>query len=320
MPPVRFRRGAHPGANSVLLTGPRPVLVDSGFGTQADALENWLRAQDAAPAALALVVNTHHHSDHVGGNHRLQSRHGVPVAAHALEAAAVNAGAPDACGARWLDQAVEPYRVARALDEGDVIDTGALSWRVLHTPGHTGGHISLHAPEARALVLGDVLHADDVGWLAPLRAGAAAIRAARATVERLAGLDARIAWSGHGPPIDDPPAAFAAALRRLDRWIADPERAAWHACKRILSSALMIAGGVAEAELTPFLLRLPWFRDHAEQAFGLTPEGFVAPLLEEMLRSGAARWRDHRLEAAAAHDPVPPGWPPGPARPADWPR
>jgi hydroxyacylglutathione hydrolase len=319
MPPVRFRRCPHPGANSVLLTGPRPVLVDTGFGAHAESLEAWLATQGVAPGKLSLVVNTHHHSDHVGGNHRMQSRHGVPIAAHALEAETANARAADACGAWWLDQPVEAYSVARLLRDGDRVETGDVSWQVLHTPGHSPGHVSLYAAEARALVVGDVLHADDIGWLAPLRSGADGLAQARASVERLAALEVRIAWSGHGPVIEDPPAALAAALQRLERWEAEPERAAWHACKRIFASALMIAGGVAEAGLPAFLLRLPWFREHAGQAFGLTPEDFVAPLLAEMLRAGAARWQDGKLVATAEHEPVPPGWPSGPVRPADWP-
>ncbi len=299
---TRFRRAPHPGANSVLLTGPHPVLVDTGFGTQTAALEAWLRHQGTPPEALALVVNTHHHSDHVGGNHHLQTRHDLPIAAHAIEAAAINAGAPDACSKLWLCQPAAPYQVTRLLTEGDTIDTGAATWRVLHTPGHTAGHISLYDAEARTLVIGDVLHADDVGWLAPLAEGAAFIERALAVVQRLRGLDVRYAWSGHGPPVTDPQAAFGAAEARLRRWIGDPQRAAWHACKRIFASGLIIEGGLREAEVIPYLLQCPWFRDHATLAFRSTPETFAPALLSEMLRSHAARWHNATLVATAANE------------------
>jgi hypothetical protein len=167
---VFFKR-RYPSANSVLLHGPSPVLVDTGFGSDADVLEQWLRAQGVAPDRLSLIVNTHHRSDHVGGNFRLQSRYGIPIAAHRLEAALVNARDPEACRARWLDQPVEPYQVQRPLLEGDVIDTGALRWEVLHTPGHTLGHVSLYAKSKKLLLLGDALHGDDVGWLNPHKEG-----------------------------------------------------------------------------------------------------------------------------------------------------
>jgi hydroxyacylglutathione hydrolase len=118
MEPVAFFHGAHPGANAALLHGCRPVLVDSGFGSRTEALLVWLRRQGVAPARLALLVNTHHHSNHVGGNflfHQL----GVPIAAHAVGAVLVNARDPQACSAAWLRQPVPPYAVARPLDEGD---------------------------------------------------------------------------------------------------------------------------------------------------------------------------------------------------------
>ncbi len=138
MKPASFFHGAHPGANAARLHGPRPVLVDSGFGSQTDALAAWLHGQGVAPKRLALVVNTHHHSDHVGGNflfHRL----GVPIAAHAADAALVNARDPDARSAAWLRQPVPPYAVARSLAEGDEIDTGRRSGGCCKRPGTRSG-------------------------------------------------------------------------------------------------------------------------------------------------------------------------------------
>lgn len=315
---VSFFHGAHPGANAVLLHGARPVLVDSGFGSQADALAAWLRGQGVAPERLALVVNTHHHSDHVGGNF-LFRRLGVPIAAHAVDAALVNARDPEACSAAWLRQPAPPYAVAQPLDEGDEIDTGAAVWRVLHTPGHTFGHISLWCARERVLIAGDAVHADDLGWLAPCRDGPRTLAWMRASVARLAALDVAVSLSGHGPACRDFAAACAAAEARLGRWERAPERMAWHACKRVFASALMIAGGMTEAGLRNYLLDAPWFCDHARAAFGVEPAELVAPMVTEMLRSGAAARKDARLVATAPHDAVPPRWAASVPMPADWP-
>ncbi|HEU5369663.1 MAG TPA: hypothetical protein VFU69_14415 [Ktedonobacterales bacterium] len=51
--------------------------------------------------------------------------------------------------------------------------------------------------------------------------------------------------------------------------------------------------------------------------FRLEPEAFVPPLLEEMLRSRAAGWRDGRLVVLAPHTP-PPGWLVGKVMPGEW--
>ena len=318
MQPASFFQRPFPSANAVLLRGPRPVLVDGGFGADVPALIAWLHAEGVPPERLTLLVNTHFDCDHAGANHRLAADYGIPVATHRIEADLVNRRDPAACRARYLHQPIEPYRVAWALEEGDVIDTGAVRWTVLHTPGHTDGHLSLHAPEHGLLVTGDAVHSDDLGWVDATRP--AALDSAEATARRLAALRVRLAWSGHGPATTDPAAAIAIAIRRLSGWRRDPERMAWHGAKRVLAYDLMTVGGLTEAELAPFLLASPWFAAYAATPFGLTPAAFVAPLLAEMLRSGAARWQSGRLTATAAFNPPPPGWARAPTEPASWPQ
>jgi glyoxylase-like metal-dependent hydrolase (beta-lactamase superfamily II) len=116
-----FRRNL-PSANSILVRGTRPVLVDSGFGSDLAATETLLRDAGVPPQHLHLVVNTHYHSDHVGGNSGLQQRYGLPIAAHYHDAALMNQRDPDACRSVWLDQPVEPYVVNHPLRDGDLIE------------------------------------------------------------------------------------------------------------------------------------------------------------------------------------------------------
>jgi hydroxyacylglutathione hydrolase len=310
--PVRFFERPYPNANAILLQGPRPVLVDPGAGHDVPALLAWLDG-----AAPAWIVNTHWHTDHSGANYAMQAR-GIPIAASAPEADAVNARAPDACRARWLDQLIEPYEVARALHPGDVVETGASRWQVIALPGHTAMQIGLWCADDRVLVAGDALHDADLGWL-DLDADPAALDQAEATVGLIDALAPRLVLSGHGPAIADPPAAIERARRRLAAWRQKPDRIAWHACKRIFTHGLMLEGGVARDRLLPLLLASQWLQDHAHRAFGLAPEAFAPLLLNEMLRSGAALWQADRLLPGGDYVAVGAGWPAGPGGVADWP-
>ena len=318
MEPISFFQRPYPSANVVLLHGSRPVLVDTGFGADAAALETWLLSLDIRLEALSLVVNTHSHCDHAGGNHALQARYGVPIAAQPDEAALVNGRDRDACRADWLRQPIESYQVSRLLRDGSQVGTGEIAWQVVATPGHTAGHISLYSAEHGILVLGDALHAADLGWLNPYKEGADSLDRAAETVERLAALPASRGYSGHGPAITDLPSAFERARRRLRSWREQPERIAWHACKRIFAHALMLTDGLEEAAVAPMLLDAPWFRDHA-QAFGMTAEAFAPRLLAEMVRGDAAHWRGGRLVATAAYQVPRLGWARAATTPVDWP-
>ena len=61
-----FFQRPFPSANTILVRGKRAVLVDSGFGSDLSATEQWLREMDVSPPALDLLVNTHYHSDRWG--------------------------------------------------------------------------------------------------------------------------------------------------------------------------------------------------------------------------------------------------------------
>ena len=313
-----FFERPYPSANGVLLHGPAPVLVDPGFGSDVGDLMKWLSANGVQPEALTLVVNTHYHSDHVGGNHALQTAYGVNIAAHPADAELINRRDPTACAAEWLRQPVESYTVNQPLRDGDCIDTGAGVWRVLHTPGHTVGHISLFQRETGVLIAGDTAHSNDVGWLNPFIEGDNSLAQSIESLKRLAASNARVAFSGHGSTIGEPATAIASGLRRLNRWVTDPEGAAWHAAKRILAYALMIEGGIPRNSLDAYLAAAPWAADFARTTFSMTSDRFAKTLLDSMLASGSIAWREDRLVASSPHTPTVPTWPRSPVVPSRW--
>jgi len=317
---LHFFQRTFPSANMTLIKGRRPILVDTGFGSDLPTTERLLRDAGTPPERLALIVNTHYHCDHTGGNSGLQQRYALPIAAHRWEAALVNNRDRDACSAEWLNQPIEPYWVNWSLSEGDTIDAGGILLQVLHTPGHTLGHISLYAPDEQVLICGDTVHSDDVAWLNIFREGVGALQRAIETLDRLAHLPIRWACSGHGPAIEQPAAAIDAARRRYAGWQDHPQKLGWHACKRIFTYALMVFDGLPKEAITPYLLRCPWFIDYSRYCFSSEPADFVEPLLVEMIRSGAAEWRAGRLVARAPYTPPSAGWPTGPIRPQTWPR
>jgi len=158
-----FRRRAHPSANSILVGGRWPILVDTGFVTAvADRIQ--LVETLRFPHDLGLGVLTHFHSDHAGGAGVLRKRFGVPIALHGIEAVSVNSRRPDACDVRWLHHPIDPFCVDMALEDGEVLTTGATDLSVVHVPGQTPGHIALFSEADRVLISGDM------PWLPPLTA------------------------------------------------------------------------------------------------------------------------------------------------------
>ncbi|HEU0042355.1 MAG TPA: MBL fold metallo-hydrolase [Jiangellaceae bacterium] len=296
---VSWRPRPFPDANLLLLPGRQPVLVDSGFVGHAQETLAWTRAQ---VGQVWLVVNTHWHADHVGGNAVLQAA-GAGIAASAADAHHLTRRDPGCCLAEYLDQPVGPYTVDEALEDRQVLRLGEADWEVVHTPGHTPGHLSLWQPEERLLVVGDALSDYDVGWVNLALDGPDAAATALASLHRLAELRPRVLLPAHGPIPTDPGAALATALRRTQRLVDDPAGAVWYGARRIFAFALMIRGGLPAAEAEPYLHARAWLTD-AARLLNNTPEELAAELIDTMLRSGAIIRRHDRLHAAAEHTPV----------------
>ncbi|MFC5204386.1 MBL fold metallo-hydrolase [Streptomyces kaempferi] len=290
-----------PDANTLLLPGRQPALVDTGFVGHADETAAWARAH-AGP--IDLVVNTHWHSDHVGGNALLQAQ-GATIAAGTPEADAITRRDPGCCGAEYLDQPVAPYTVNVPLDDGQVLQLGDTDWQAVRTPGHTPGHLALWQPEERILVVGDALSDYDVGWVNLALDGPDAATTALTSLKRMADLDPRLILPSHGPIPTDPAAAFSAALRRAQRLIDDPAGTIWYGARRIFAFALMIRDGIPADEVEPYLHARVWLTD-AAHLLAVTPEVLATELVTTMLRSGAIVLRDGRIRAAADHTPVAP--------------
>jgi glyoxylase-like metal-dependent hydrolase (beta-lactamase superfamily II) len=302
LPPwVQWQQRPFPDANLLLLHGAQPALVDSGFVGHAHDTADWTRTH---AGDIALVVNTHWHSDHVGGNALLQAG-GAGIAASAADAAAVTRRDPGCCLAEYLDQPVAPYTVDEALHDQQILRLGEADWQVIRTPGHTPGHLCLWQPEDRLLVVGDALSDYDVGWVNLALDGPNAAATAVASLQRLTDLAPRGILPAHGPMPTDVGAALAKAHTRAQRLVDDPDGAVWYGARRIFAFALMIHDGIPTAQVEPYLHQRAWLIDAARQ-LDRTPEALAAELVDGMTRSGAVTVRDGRLSAAAEHAPVAP--------------
>ena len=131
------------------------AVIDPG-----DEAGRILAAVREAGLKVTHVLLTHAHFDHIGAADEVVRASGAPLALHPGDLPLLKAGG----GAIFFD--LEPPAIPAAPDTlaaGQAIAVGELTLRVLHTPGHTPGHVTFYAPDERAVFDGDVLFAGGIG-------------------------------------------------------------------------------------------------------------------------------------------------------------
>lgn len=86
---IIFIERKFPSANMVLIKDKKSILIDSGFKSDVTETERFLIDNHVSPKDLNFIINTHYHSDHVGGNHYFQNNYKTHVAAHSLATSAI---------------------------------------------------------------------------------------------------------------------------------------------------------------------------------------------------------------------------------------
>lgn len=116
------------------------LIVDPGQTKQVEAM---IGLHGLEPVA---IINTHHHADHVAGNHDLKTLYSIPVYGPKSEISKI------------------PH-IDFGLEDGDVFNMASISLKTIETPGHTIGHICFYSEQDSILLAGDTLFSMGCGRL-----------------------------------------------------------------------------------------------------------------------------------------------------------
>lgn len=192
------QNGQFPFSNGLMIETELRVLIDTGFGSS---------RRDAIKAAgkVDVIVNTHFHIDHAYGNKFFPE---AQIWAHVLDAPALRS--PEEFRAYTGFPGVREFSdfpggppaqiVDRELADGDVLDFGEIVLQVIHTPGHTPGHISLFEAKAEILFSGDIDLSSFGPWYGNRRSD---LQEFRRSIRHLIELNPKAIVTGHSGIISD---------------------------------------------------------------------------------------------------------------------
>lgn len=201
-------------ANLYLVLGDTTaMLIDTGTGI----LDMRKEAEAIADKPL-MVINTHCHYDHCGGNNSFET-------VHIHDAEKEYIAHPDSQHtAAFLMQPsdfvflpeefdvdsymVKPAQRVVSLHNNQLIDIGNFQFRVLHMPGHSPGSICLYEPTKKLLFSGDVIYAGTLYYNLPFSDTETYLK----SLKQLSQLDITTCFPGHNEPLDK--AHFSSVLRQ----------------------------------------------------------------------------------------------------------
>jgi glyoxylase-like metal-dependent hydrolase (beta-lactamase superfamily II) len=278
-------------SNSIVFDeGDAISVVDTGYVSHAPLLVQLIeQARRGRP--LTRIVNTHLHSDHVGGNATLHTRYRPTITVPPGLATAVR---------QWdeqrLNYAATGQRCAR-FDYDSLIDVdkplrlGGLQWEVIAGGGHDPEMVLLHNHDERILLSADALWENGFGVIFPELEGASGFAEQQAVLDRISALSPRVVIPGHGAPFSESNAALDVAYRRLEYLRSDPERNARHGSKVLIKFWLLDVRSTTLEQLHEHFARTDYLRLIHQRYF---PRQDFAQMIDahvaELVRAGAAEF------------------------------
>ena len=281
-------------SNNVVIQGVDDcALIDSGYASHAAQTLALVQAE-LKGRPLDLLVNTHLHSDHCGGNAVLQAHYSaLQTLIPPGQARHVTQWDATALSYTPTGQLCARFRYNATLQPGSELLLGGQRWQIHAATGHDPHSVILFEPAARLLLSADALWGTGFGVVFPELDGVDAFSDVAQTLDLIESLKPRTVIPGHGPAFTDVHAAIGRARKRLDGFVNQPAKHVRYAAKVLIKFKLMELQSVPTAALLDWagatqLVDLLYQRDAPELAFAV----WIEHLVDDLVRSGAAR-REH---------------------------
>jgi glyoxylase-like metal-dependent hydrolase (beta-lactamase superfamily II) len=276
-------------SNNILIQGQTScALIDSGYVTHSAQTVALLK-QALGGRPLDLLVNTHLHSDHCGGNAALQTAYPA-LMTHIPPGLSehVRQWDPQALSYSPTGQRCPQFRFDALLTPGTQIRLGDKMWQVHGAPGHDPHSVILFEPTDRVLVSADALWQRGFGVVFPEMEGLDAFEDVAKTIDLIDSLSPSIVIPGHGPVFANVAPAIVYARERLRSFVANPVKHIKHAVKVLLKFKLLevqsmeLSALVNWAQATPYFLMVyrQYFSEHDYSQW-------INDLLADLVRAGA---------------------------------
>lgn len=279
-----FIRRGYLNGNHFVYRSASPILIDTGYKGDFDTTERLIAGIGVDPRRTSLIVTTHSHCDHIGGNRIIQEASGCEVAMHRIGKHFMDTRDDWSTWRRYFAQEADFFDCTRSLEDSEVLCIGPHEFEVMYTPGHSADGIVLFNKRERLLISSDTLWEHDMAVMTVRVEGSRTLFSMLESLDRIAGLDVKTVCPGHGDIFTDYRGAVERTRNRVERFLKDPEAVGSDLIKKIIVYTLMMRRHIEEEAFLPYLMTTPWFPETVNYYFNgdyatvyrETMEGFIS--------------------------------------------
>jgi glyoxylase-like metal-dependent hydrolase (beta-lactamase superfamily II) len=218
---LNYQAGRILGCNVYLVFDQQEwVLIDIGFEENVEEIVELIRQLDFPLSQCKMLIATHADVDHIQGLAKAKQLLKAPVVAHKLAVKPLESGDKLHTFAEIEPQNIHlempPVKIDKTLEEGDVIEVGALRLQVWRTPGHTDSQLCFRMGDI--LFSGDNIYRDGCVGAIDAHHGSD-ISAFVQSLERIRACDAKWLLPSHGPGFRKDNALLDKTIARLKSYL-----------------------------------------------------------------------------------------------------
>jgi len=244
-----------------------PILIDTGYISDFNETDRSITRLGVNLSDISLIVNTHTHCDHIGGNKIIQQKSGCDIALHKAGKYFIDAKDDWSTWWRYYNQEADFFKCTQALEDGEIIAVGPHKFQVIYTPGHASDGIVLYNSREKILISSDTLWESDVAVMTLRVEGSMALFHMRESLQKLESLDVKMVYPGHGRPFDDIKRAISKSKEKIERYLLHRETVGDDLIKKIMVYTLLMKKTIKEKAFFPYLMDTYWFKETVDLYF-----------------------------------------------------
>ena len=287
--------------NHFVFRSKSPILIDTAFISEFSETERLISGLGVSLSNVRLIINTHSHCDHIGGNKIIQDRSGCDIALYKLGKYFIDTRDDWSTWWRYYDQDADFFKCTRALEDGEVLSIGPHEFEVIHTPGHAAEGIVLYNSKEKALISSDTLWENDMAVMTIRVEGSGALFSMQESVEKLEALNIKTVYPGHGKPFTDIKGAISKSKKMIKNYMMNREKIGTDVLKKIIITTLMMKKAFEEESFFHYLMGTYWFKETVDLYFNSEYEAKYSEVMNSFFQRGVVKRKGNRLYTTVKH-------------------